>query len=173
MNNRKRGIIFTIIITLLLLVLGYWRDHLFVNLNYQAYKVAIDPSVEFTLPHDLSWLGNLSYSTLYWLKFPFTLFFSLLYYLIAFITIRRFFPGRRFQRLNSLIYGITFLVSLFIFSIGYFIGRYETFYSISRYIMGFLQSPLLLMLVVIAFRVAGLMPAEPKKDAPEILDSEP
>lgn len=151
---RSRGDrIFLLIVLSYLILLGFWRDHMFVNLNYQISKLYYKDTFDYSLPADMKWLENFTYSQLYYGKFPLTLVFSLLYLLPSVLFVKRFFNEGNFLRITLLTYLVLFSTSLFLFSLGYFIGGYAVFYTLSRYIMGFVQSPLLLMILFVAFKI--------------------
>jgi hypothetical protein len=166
MNRKRADVLFVLAVIVCLVSLGFIREHVFVNLNYQSAKVVYHDDFGYTLPASMTWLEGMSYAQLYWLKFPLTLLFAILYFAVSWVTVKRFFRGRRFIRWTVLVYALMFLVSLLLFLAGYFIGKYEAFYSVSRYIMGIQQSPLLLMLLALAFNMAPLAESQ-KETGPE------
>jgi hypothetical protein len=139
--------------------LGFWRDHLFVNVNFQISRLYYHDTFDYVLPPDMKWLEQFSYSQLYYGKFLLTFIFVLLYFIPTVLIVNRFFPGKKFIRWTVWIHIFIFSFSLLVFMIGYFGIKYQAMYAISRYIMGFMQSPLLLMILVSAFKIAAIKPS--------------
>jgi hypothetical protein len=157
---RTRSVLFFSIIILYLIGLGYLRDHLFVHINYQIYKLLYNSSFDYRLPPDMKWLERFSYTQLYYGKFPLTLLFSFLYFLPTLLVVKRIFPEKKFTRYTVSAYLCIFTGSLLIYMLGYVCYKFgmvefqKKTYSVSRYIMGYMQSPLLLMILVLAFKIS-------------------
>lgn len=140
-------------VVLYLILLGFFREHVFINLNYQISRIYYNNTFDYSLPDNMRWLESFSYKQLYYLKFPITLLFSCLYLIAAVVITKKFFPGKSNVRLTVYTYTGVFLLSLLIFLLGLIPGCYLPMYSISRYVMGFEESPLLVMVLVLAFRL--------------------
>ena len=135
-------------IVIYLILLGFFREHVFVNVNYQSYKLYYHDSFDYSLPTDMKWLESLSYKQLYIFKFPLTLLFAFLYFLPTYMIVKKYYSEKKYLQITLLAYGSLIIFSLLVFGIGFLFGGYEKCYSLSRYLMGFVQSPLLLMILI-------------------------
>jgi hypothetical protein len=161
-NEKRPDFLFITVIVIYLILIGFFREHVFVNVNYQSSKLFYHDSFDYSLPSDMKWLENFSYKQLYYFKFPLTFVFTLLYFLPAYLTVKRFFPGKKHPQLTLLVYAFLFILALFVFGIGLLFGGYEKCYSVSRYLMGFVQSPLLMMILVPVFMITKTQADSPK-----------
>jgi predicted MFS family arabinose efflux permease len=58
------------------------------------------------------------------------------------------FKSKLYNRVTLLIYTVIFFISLMAYGIGYVSGNYSQGYSIARQLMGWLQSPIVLMILM-------------------------
>ena len=152
MRSLKKKILFLLIICILLF-LGYYRDFVFKNIN--ALLKAWDFNMDYSMPLSLGFLKNYNYDMLVNIKWLLTLLFSLIYMSVAIITINLFFKNRNYIKITIAVYiGITILSGLFI-AVGYLVeGSSEKMYEFARYLMGMLQSPIILMILIPAFKLS-------------------
>jgi len=136
------------IVTIGILIIGYLRDYIFVHINYQLGYLW-NGNESFYNQESIDLLGSFSYYQLYFGKYGLTIVFSLIYLGCCLYLFRLLF--KKFElKLILYIYGCTIFISLLIFMIGYFIQDTDLFYPISRYIMGFVQSPILIAILYFA-----------------------
>lgn len=145
------------------ILLGLYREHLFVNINYQIAKIFYNNSFDYSLPADMKFLESFSSNTLYWGKFPLTLLFSLLYFVPSYYIIRRYYNKTTYNRITVYAYASVFALSLAVFGFGYFTRFYYDCYLLSRFLMGIVQSPLLLMILFSAFKISEINSTAPKR----------
>lgn len=152
MKLQKKSVLILLIIVCLLL-LGFYRDFFFKNINalIQSYEL----NVEFSMPSHLSVFDNLEYNTLIAIKWIMTFVFSAFYLITSIITINVLFKNKKYIRITIGVYIALILVSAIFMTLGYFIpSTYKNMYSFSRYLMGMAQSPLVLMILVPAFKIS-------------------
>ncbi len=125
----------------LLFACGIIRDAVFTNLN----KEFAAPGMKVVQAQPFS---NNNTTILKW---GLTLLFSVLYALITSACIFVLHKKKNFVLLTILVFFSLFTLSLIITGLGYLLGKQEISYRISRDVMGLVQSPFLLMLLVPAF----------------------
>lgn len=133
-------------------VLGFSRDFLFVNINNQLYAVYYNhPNLH--LPSCLSFLANLDYETLYYGKYVLTILYFLAYLLTSYFTVKIICVDKQFTRWIIYIYTLLFIVSSSIMAYNYFINNHLNGdeYTISRWLMGIAQSPLIAFFMIASF----------------------
>ncbi len=113
---------------------------------------AWDEDMDYDMPSSLDFFKNYEYGTLINIKWGLTLVFSVVYLFISVITIKLVFNNKKYVRLAVATYiGIT-LISGFFIGFGHlFHPHSEKMYSLARYLMGMVQSPVLLMILIPAF----------------------
>jgi len=148
-----KKIFFLFLIACVLLFFGYYRDFVFKNIN--ALLKARDYEVSYALPSSLQFIEQYSYNTLLSLKWLLTLLFSIVYWGISTITIYLLFKNKRYNRITSFLYlAVIFLSGIFIATGFLFQSSAETMYEFARYLMGMAQSPIILMILIPAFKLA-------------------
>jgi hypothetical protein len=151
--SKKAFSFFLLIFTILFL--GYFRDFVFVNINSliqaKTYKQ------EFMMPFTLSFLNKFDYSTLIILKWLNTFLFCFLYFIITLISLQLSFAkseNENFTIITLTSYGAILLISALLILIGFiFSSTSEKMYEFARYLMGMAQSPIILMILIPAFKL--------------------
>ena len=152
-NNRLKNSLTLIVLALIAVLLGYLRDSIFKTIN--ALLRAWDLSQDFYLPNYLTFLENFEYNTLVNLKWALTLVFSILYLFLSIFAIKWLFNNKKQVNITIFTYlAIIFLSGVFI-SIGLlWDASSDKMYEFARYLMGMAQSPIILMLLIPAFKLA-------------------
>lgn len=136
-----------------ILISGFYRDFVFKSIN--ALLQAWDHDMDFAMPPSLQFLKGYEYDTLVNIKWILTLAFSILYLLFALLLVNRLFHSRSYIRITLAVYaGIVIVSGLFM---GYGMIDHHAagrMYSFARYLMGMAQSPVVLMILVPAFKLA-------------------
>ncbi len=136
-----------------LLILGYYRDFLFKTINGLLKAWYFD--VDYVMPPSLSFLENYQYETLLNLKWILTLLFSILYLIVALTAVKTLFKERKYLLITVAAYISITLFSCTFMAIGYFFhSTSEKMYEFARYFMGMAQSPVILMILIPAFKIA-------------------
>jgi hypothetical protein len=152
MKSFKNHLLLALIISLLLFF-GYYRDFVFKNIN--GLLKAWDYNMTYNLPRSLQFFENYDYDTLLNIKWLLTLLFSIIYLLIAIKTIGLLFENKKYTRITLAAYiAVTMVSALFIATGLIFKNTSETMYEFARYLMGMAQSPVILMVLIPAFKLS-------------------
>lgn len=150
--KKVKTVIFYFLILSTLLSLGFYRDFVFKSIN--ALLQAWDHDLEYTMPSSLNFFEKLEYETIVNLKWLLTLVFSLIYLIISIGVIRFIFDNRRYLYITIGSYLGVIIVSAIFIGIGMiFSGASEKMYEFARYLMGMAQSPIILMILIPAFKI--------------------
>lgn len=150
-----------------LISVGFLRDFIFVTLNARlSYLWYQDPFYYEEWGEII--FGQFSYYPLYYTKFILTFLFSFIYLAITFFIVKIIFPNaRKYYRFIVMSYVVITVASLLIFGGGYLVeffydpevlltlkkaGKAPSLnaYHLSRYIMGFVQSPILSAILILS-----------------------
>ena len=141
--NRKAKILLLI---LLLMALGFFRENLFVNINDVLYsKLYNEPN---PIIWYLSFLNNVSYNTVYIAKWFITPFFAFLFWFVQKELLLVFFNEKKIITWLSVLYLSLFLLAGIFFVAGWALGDIYKGYTFSRLFMGLLQSPVACMILI-------------------------
>lgn len=152
MKKRTKQVAFGAGIVVLLTLLGFLREFVFENINFQIYKLWYGAE-EYSLPPALSFFNSWEADSLYNLKFPLTLLAILLYFGIAHVTVRFYFKERKMLLLNLGAHVLFCVIGGGFFAYGLIFDQYDQGYHFSRIFLDFVQSPLLLMIVLPACKL--------------------
>ena len=152
MKPIRKKWLFGISIAILLTLLGFTREFVFENMNAQLYKLWYGLP-EYHLPSSLGFMNSWEADTLYYLKYPLTLLTVLLYYIIAQKTIHFYFHARKLRRISLYTHGFILLIGGAFYLYGVVFNDFDQGYKFSRIFMDFLQSPLLLMILLPACKL--------------------
>lgn len=135
---------------LILFILGFFRDYIFVNINGQLYYLFYQKQNPYLSKH-LEILNHFSYKQLFYFKFWLTGVFFLIYLIGSLLVIKTLFVTRSKVLLTMNIYLLVFITSFLIYGIGLLFGFGNAAYTISRFMIGWVQSPLALFVIIPAF----------------------
>ena len=151
--QKSKNILFYAFIIACMLILGFYRDFVFKNIN--ALLQAWDHDMDYAMPHSLRFFSSCEYDTIVNIKWLLTLAFSIAYLGISFAVIRFMFHNNTYNRITIASYGGIILVSALLILTGFiFKGSSEKMYEFSRYLMGMAQSPVVVMILIPAFKIA-------------------
>lgn len=137
-NSVKIGLII-----LLFLVLGFFREFFFVNVNALLYKMYYQDQdvrvADVVLP-----LESLGYQNLYWLKYFFTLLSVSAFFGLSLLSIRWIVKQKKVEVFVGYTYLLLVILAALSMGFGYFINNrlQDDEYTLSRWLLGILQSPL-------------------------------
>jgi hypothetical protein len=131
----------------LMIILGGYREILFVNINEQI-QFNNGLVQDYRVLDSFSWLQEVSDDKLNALKWSLTLAFSLSFLFLGYFTLRSILKDAEGGRWLLIIYLGTLLLSGAFFIVGKALGQQELGYTLARVFMGALQSPFLLMLMI-------------------------
>jgi hypothetical protein len=128
--------------------LGLFREYVFVNINniiyFKYYK-----STTFPIPFIFNWLTYFSYSTLYYLKYPLTILFVLIYLISNIYFLKTAIIDKTkflfYYKILIAAYIVIFVISAILMSYLFITNQKlnDDEYHISRGLMGLAQSPLI------------------------------
>lgn len=130
-------------IILLFLLLGFFREFFFVNVNALLYKMYYhDQDVRvanLVLP-----LEAIGYQNLYWLKYVFTLLSISLFFGLSLLSVRWIMNQKKVEVFVGYTYLLLVILAALSMGFGYFINNrlQDDEYTLSRWLLGVLQSPL-------------------------------
>lgn len=150
------NVLFYSVVIIILVLLGYLRDYLFVNINFQIYKLYSPSDYPYTLPPSLEFLDAFSQQQLYYGKYLLTAFFALAYFLVTFLTLKRLFRKQPVLKWTIIAYLCIFTFSVIAHFYGVLFRDRENGYTYSLMFMHTLQSPIMLMLLVPLFKLAQI-----------------
>ena len=146
-NNRVRYVVI-VVAAIALINIGFLRDHIFTNINTLAGHPTggVNTAKElFTLHHNI-------------VKAALTLLFSILYIGISCLIIYLLYKKRSFVVLTFFLH-VLFIVSAPItVGIGYLAGQEGSSYPIARDLVGLAQSPVITMILALAFKLQSNLP---------------
>ncbi len=133
----------------IILLASLFRDSLFVEINqYLRYLYYNNPNENpEELFHGLSFLIDLGYWPTYWLKWVLTASFILFFYWVTQKSLLAAFPTISFKRPVQACYGVGVILSGAFLGFGYLVNDVDSFYTISRKLIGALQSGFIYMIL--------------------------
>lgn len=152
--NKK--IINTVLFTALVVLTGFFRETFFVRIAWCEAVV----TGQATAPKShwlFSFLESLSMNQLQVAKYSGTIFFIIAFWLIALLMVRWFFTVRSNFILTHFIFIIPFCLGTLIYACGLFLPGEKYFYEISRWMIGLIETPLIIMLLFPLYWVKAKM----------------
>ena len=151
--NKKIKYIYLGIFIILLVGLGFFRDFLFVNINYYLQELYYKNGGDYNLPPSLKFINHFSYIQLYYGKWILTGLFSSAYFIISLKCIQILFKEKKYLQWTLFAYlFVGFTASLF-YLYGLLFNDIAIGYRFSRIMMGLVQSPFVLMILIPAFQL--------------------
>ncbi|CAG0952712.1 MAG: hypothetical protein HND27_04705 [Bacteroidetes bacterium] len=144
--------IFTTLFFLLIFLVGYFREAVFLVLNTVIHNYPFPYNAVYSKPPNF--LYEISTSHLLLLKWVLTGAFSLLFMAFTMGLIHLYFKHKEYNKLVLWVYALLLVVSGFITLLGLITGHFEDVYTFSRFVVGLAQSPLtsLVLFVFIYFK---------------------
>ena len=151
MSAGVKKTILVLCIIIYLVCIGFFREHIFISINYQIAKLYYNDSFEWQLPSDLKFLENYSYAQLYYGKWILTFLFCLFYFIPTYIIVRKFFQEKIYLQITVYAHLFVFLLGGFFYLIALLTSDMDRWYDFSRNFLGFLQSPWMLVILIPSF----------------------
>ena len=145
MKNSLKYIFFIALFALL----GFSREFLFVNTNNQLFKLYYH-NEDIKIPESLDFITHFQYSTLYYLKYLFTLIYFLAYLLTSYFAVKQISRNKKNAQWIIYIYAILLVLSGISMAYNYLINNQLNGdeYTFSRWLMGIGQSPLVAFFII-------------------------
>jgi len=130
-------------------VLGFSREFVFVNLNNRLYSLFYKHN-DYILPNSLSFFNQFDYDTLYYIKYPFTIFYYLAYCTTSYFTVKLICNNKKNAKWIIYIYTILLVLSGISMAYNYVINNQLNGdeFAFSRWLMGIAQSPLVAFFII-------------------------
>jgi hypothetical protein len=143
---------FLLILVVLFIASGFFRDYVFHNVNaqmrasyYGQKDTELDPGMKF--------LESVPYMRLYYAKWVLTLLFSLIFMGYTLALVRLHFSERRYIRWIILSYTLLFVIATLFWFGGFLANHSEKGYLIARFLMDMTQSPIMLIVLIPALKL--------------------
>jgi hypothetical protein len=140
---------------LLFVSLGLFRESFFRHYNNIAYIKYNNVATGLDIPPGLMFIYNLSYKTIYYLKYPLTLLFFAVFYGLSYWCIRVLTHQKNILKWLTYSYLLLLLLSSVSMLWAYFIkvNLQDDEYTFSRWLMGIAQSPLVALFFLAASKL--------------------
>lgn len=139
---------------IVIFLLGYLRELVFLSINAVINKTPFPYTRAYIKPP--AFLYELSSSDLSYLKWGLTFCFSLFFCGATLALVHFYFKSKSFNRLTIITYIVLFIASLIAWVLGIIFNHIELFYTISRFLAGLLQYPLLTLVIFSLFYFINL-----------------
>lgn len=145
MKNSLKYIFFIALFALL----GFSREFLFVNTNNQLFKLYYH-NEDIKIPESLDFITHFQYSTLYYLKYLFTIVYFLAYLLTSYFAVKQISRNKKNALWVLYIYALLLVLSGISMAYNYLINNQLNGdeYTFSRWLMGIAQSPLIAFFMI-------------------------
>lgn len=130
-------------------ILGFSREFLFVNINNQLFKLYYH-NEDIKIPPSLNFITTFDYSTLYYIKFPFTIIYFLAFFFTSYFAVKLICNDKKNAQWIIYIYAILLVLSGISMTYNYLINNQFNGdeYTFSRWLMGIAQSPLVAFFII-------------------------
>jgi len=152
MKFKIKETLFTFIVIVVFIAVGFLRDAVFISLNSQLYKLYFK-NYEYTLPNWLSFFNSWPYMQLYYFKYLLTAIFVIIYLLLSLLTVKLFTGETKNTKWVFYAYGIVLLLSIVTYLSGYFLNNFPKGFLFTRNLLGLLQSPFITMVIIPALKL--------------------
>jgi hypothetical protein len=139
-----------VILSILIVSLGFLRDYLFININWiYMHLVAGRPNQAM---HEFHFLLDWTPGEINALKWLLTILFTLLFLGLTYLVVQLAFAKREFNRITIYTYAGLIVLSAALYGLDYLVGPSDEIYGVIRTFMGWAQSFLPLMVLYILFK---------------------
>ncbi|MBN8704119.1 MAG: hypothetical protein J0M08_13710 [Bacteroidetes bacterium] len=140
-----------VLIVISVVLLGYLRDFIFVNTNYSIY-LALHPDsynlyAKGVHSFFLTIYKDVSIKTMYLVKYFFTVLFIILYFLLVLLSCRYIFSSKQFDKFIIVLFSIFSCAGIAVYLFIYELFNKEWGYTLSRYILGIIQTPIIVIII--------------------------
>ena len=146
----KNKILLFIFFGIMFVFLGLFREWFFLNINNIATIKYYGTPTEMAVPKILTFIYNMEYKTIYYLKYPFTVLSFLCFYGLSFWCIKLLTNDKNLMKWLTYSYLIILVLSTTAMLWAYFVkvNLQDDEYTFSRWLMGIAQSPLVVLFLL-------------------------
>ncbi len=139
----KNNTFLIVLFTTAFALLGYYREYFFGNYNNLMYFMYNGDTTVPVRP-DFHIFLSLSYKTVYYLKYLFTIIFFAAFFILSYLSVKAFVGDKKILKWFTYSYLVLLLLSSVLMLWTYFFkNNFESDeYSVSRWLMSIAQSPL-------------------------------
>ncbi|MBI2280245.1 MAG: hypothetical protein HYU68_06105 [Bacteroidetes bacterium] len=148
MRNSFKNISAAVFVVIIFFI-GYLRETIFLVLNSVLNKYPFPYNNSYVSPPNF--LYSYSSQTLITVKWVLTFGFSILFFMISWVLIHFYFKNRRFNKITVWVYLFLVGVSFLTAALGILLGNFDETYTLSRFVIGFAQSPLIPLVLFVLF----------------------
>lgn len=148
----KNKIILALLFIVSVIVMGYLRETFFVRIKWneavqsgQAY-----PPASFTL---YTFMESFTLKQLFIAKIIGTIFFSIVFWLFSLLMVTLFLNKKENYRLIHFVYFSVFTFGIVVYLMGRYLFHTQEFYEFSRFLFGFIETPLGLLILYPVLRI--------------------
>jgi len=143
--------------------LGFSKEFLFVNINNQLYKTYYKNN-DILISKSLTFLSKYSYETLYYFKYPLTILYFSVYFMVSFYSVKIICDNKKITMWIVYIYSLLFILSCITMLYNYIINNQLSGeeYTFSRWLMGIAESPLVAFFTISASALYSKLNIEKK-----------
>lgn len=149
-TNKEKLLI--LIVVIVFVAVGFFRDAVFMNLNSQLYKLYFK-NYDYTLPNWLSFFESWPYMQLYYFKYVITTLFVIFYLILSLLSIKLFTRNSKNMKWVFYAYAIVLVLSIITYAGGYFFNNFSKGFLFTRNLIGMLQSPFITMIIIPALKL--------------------
>lgn len=145
---------YILLFLLLFGAIGYFREFFMENLNIVMAGVYRNTNeyanVNRPMPAVMLPFSKLSYATLYYLKYPLTLFWTAVFYFVSLLALKRLAANKSIVKYLTIAYVALLAISALSMAIGYAISGTlkNDEYTLSRALFGIAQSPIICLILL-------------------------
>lgn len=148
--NKKVKWLLIILIVVAIMVVGYLRDFIAININYHLQF--LDTNAERSSAHSFfDFLNNYSYQQVYYSKYALTVIFTVLNFGLGYIFLFVLYRNILLMKIYSGMYATVLVGAALFFAGGLMLANPEDGYRFARILMGFLQSPVPAAVLALGF----------------------
>lgn len=133
----------------ILFIIGYLRETFFLVVNSVLNRNSYPFNTAYIEPP--KFLYQLSANYLLVLKSFLTIFFAMIFGVITYFFINYYFQNKSYNLIVVKIYTALIVLALLFSLVGLILNRFDFFYTISRFIIGLAQYPLLPLILFVLF----------------------
>ena len=130
--------------------LGYFREFMFVHYNNVMYQVYYHSDSHLETPGFLKFLFDVPYNKLYYFKYPMTVLFAALFFLLNLLAVQKLSANAHTKRYVFYAYGVMFCLAALSMAYAFFITKKlaDDEYTLSRWLLGAAQSPVICLFLL-------------------------
>lgn len=147
MKIKLKEALLILLLIVVFIAVGFFRDAVFMNINSQLYKLYFK-NYEYTLPNWLSVFQEWPYMKLYYFKYVLTALFVLLYLILSLVSVGIFTGNLKNSKWVFYAYAIVLILAIITYTSGYLLNNFPKGFLFTRNLLGLLQSPFIVMVII-------------------------